>query len=206
MLAKLPGEIRVKGSDDVTEKYLLLSDSHDGTSALRVFSTPIRVVCANTLSMAHREGRGQGVSVVHKGDLAAKVAHAQRVLGLARHFFDDAAAKIEHLASVYPTARQVEDYVASLYPDSLEGTDSRARNIRAEPTRLFEEGLGQDIPETRHTAWAAYNAVAEYVGHHRMHRGGKARSKSETQLGSAWFGNDALLKAYAWSQAVAVAL
>lgn len=83
LLAKLPGYIRVRGSDDVTEKFLLLSNSHNGTSALRVYFTPIRVVCANTLAMAERKSRGHGMSVLHKGDLGAKVHEAQTVLGLA---------------------------------------------------------------------------------------------------------------------------
>jgi len=57
------------------------------------------VVCANTLAIAARNGRGQGVSIVHKGDLTAKIRQAQEVLGLAKGFYDDAEAKINQLAN-----------------------------------------------------------------------------------------------------------
>ena len=94
MLAKLPGEIRVKNSDDVTQEFLLLSNSHDGSSSLRVFFTPIRVVCANTLGIAERRSQGQGVSIIHKGDLATKVGEAQEILGFANRFYDDLGERL----------------------------------------------------------------------------------------------------------------
>lgn len=108
MLAKLPGEIRIKESEDVTKQYLLLSNSHDGRSALRVYFTPIRVVCANTLGVAERRSRGQGVSIMHKGDLPSKVAEAQNVLGFAKRFYYSLDEKINRLAShLFGTLRAI---------------------------------------------------------------------------------------------------
>lgn len=206
MLAKLPDEIRIKDSEDVTEQYLLLSNSHDGSSSLRVFFTPIRVVCANTLGMAERRGKGQGVSVMHKGDLAAKVGEAQEILGLAKRFYDDLEGRINQLAGIYPNRQQLNQYFESLYPDSDQGKTRRAENVRAELFRLFENGMGQDIPETKLTAWAAFNAVTEYVDHHRSTRGKSDNERASRRLNSAWFGSGARLKAEAWKRALEMAV
>jgi len=205
MLAQVPGEIRIKDSDDVTEQFLLLSNSHDGTSALRVFFTPIRVVCSNTLGMAERGGRNQGVSVMHKGDLASKVGKAQEILGFAKRFYDDLAGNIHKLASHYPSQTQLESYFESLYPDSELGRARRAANVRKELFRLFEEGRGQDILETQMTTWSAFNAVTEYVDHHRSTRGTNSTEKASNRLKSAWFGSGAKLKGAAWTMALELA-
>ena len=192
MLAKLPDEIRVKNSDDITEKFLLLSNSHDGSSSLRVHFTPIRVVCANTLAIAARNGRGQGVSIIHKGDLTAKVQ--QEVLGLAKRFYDDTEEQINRLARHYPSIRQLEEYFRLVYPDSPDGESSRTKNVRQEMFRLFEEGIGHDMPEIRHTTWTALNAVTEYVDHYRSTRGKNSIDRASNRLESAWFGSGAQLK------------
>ncbi len=54
-----------------------------------------------TLAIAARNGRGQGISIIHKGDLATKVKQAQEVLGLARQFYDEAEEQIQRLANHY---------------------------------------------------------------------------------------------------------
>lgn len=205
MLAKLPGDIRIRGSEDVTEKYLLLSNSHDGTSALRVFFTPIRVVCANTLAMAERRSRQGGVSIAHKGDLGAKVKEAQEVLGFANRFYEHLEMQMDQLVAYRPTPAQLQDYFEVLYPDRQETPSSRTRNVRSTLMELFESGRGQGIAATRRSAWSAFNAVAEYVDHHRSTRGGTPEVKAGRRLQSAWFGTGAQLKSDAWKLALAMA-
>ena len=205
MLAKLPGYIRVKNSEDITEKFLLLSNAHDGTAALRVFFTPVRVVCANTLAVANRPGDGKGISILHKGDLTAKVREAQTALGLAARFYDDVQIKADHLAGYYPTKREIAKYFRELIPNPTDASRTRARNIRHRLWELFEQGMGQDISEIRHSAWAAVHAVTEFVDHHRPTRARNERDRVSRRLQSQWFGSGARLKSRAWDLALSMA-
>ncbi|MBA4190801.1 MAG: alpha/beta hydrolase, partial [Planctomycetaceae bacterium] len=51
ILARLPKTLRAAGEDEI-RPYVLLTNSHDGSKALRMIPTTIRVVCANTLNLA----------------------------------------------------------------------------------------------------------------------------------------------------------
>ena len=55
--AKLPDYIRVGNGDDVTEKYIFLTTSHDGSGSITAAFTPIRIVCQNTLNASLRRDR-----------------------------------------------------------------------------------------------------------------------------------------------------
>lgn len=207
MLAKLPGQIQVKNSADIVDKFLLLSNAHDGSAALRVYFTPIRVVCQNTLSLAESRSQGQGVSILHKGDLQAKIREAQEVLGFATRFYDDAEERINRLASHYPTQAQLSTYFKELYPDPEEGKDNtRAVNVRQELHRLFAEGIGHDEPSIKHSSWVAFNAVTEFVDHVRASRGANYADRASRRLDSIWFGSGARLKQKAWNLALDMTL
>jgi phage/plasmid-like protein (TIGR03299 family) len=205
LLAKLPGQIRVRFSDDISEKYLLLSNSHDGSSCLRVFFTSVRVVCANTLAMADRDGSGEGIAIRHQGNLPSKVRQAQEVLGIAHRFFDDLEGQFDLMARHYPNYSQVSAYYKALVPDPEDGSPSRAQNTRDDLFRLFETGKGQDIPQIRGTTWAAFNAVTEYVDHLRPTRAKTPFDRAANRLESSWFGSGARLKEQAFQLAVEMA-
>jgi len=205
LLAKLPGIIRVRFSEDISEKYLLLTNSHDGSAALRVFFTSIRCVCSNTLAMADREGRGEGISIRHQGDLTSKIRQARDVLGIAARYFDDLEGQFDLLARHYPSYAQVSGYFKALYPDPEEGNPARSENVRNDLFRLFEHGKGQDIPEIRSTSWAMLNAVTEYVDHLRPTRAKTEFDRAANRLDSSWFGSGARLKEKAFQLAVETA-
>lgn len=206
MLAKLPGHIQVRNSADIVDKFLLLSNAHDASAALRVYFTPIRVVCQNTLALAERRSQGEGVSIFHKGDLQAKIKEAQQILGFATRFYDDAEEQINRLASHYPTQDQLAAYFNEVYPDPEEGKDNtRATNIRQELHRLFEGGVGHDTPEIKRSSWMAFNAVTEFVDHVRQSRGTNAAERDSRRLDSIWFGSGARLKQKAWDLALQMA-
>jgi phage/plasmid-like protein (TIGR03299 family) len=207
MLAKLPGHIQVKNSADIVDKFLLLSNAHDGSAALRVYFTPIRVVCQNTLALAESRSQGQGVSIMHKGNLEAKIREAQQVLGFANRFYDDALERINRLANHYPTQAQLSAYFKELYPDPEEGKENtRAANVRQELHRLFEEGIGHDEPTIKHSSWLAFNAVTEFVDHVRPTRGTNEVDRDSRRLDSIWFGSGARLKQKAWNLALDMTL
>lgn len=49
--AKLPDYIRVGNGDDVTEKYVFLTTSHDGSGSITAAFTPVRIVCKIRLTL-----------------------------------------------------------------------------------------------------------------------------------------------------------
>jgi phage/plasmid-like protein (TIGR03299 family) len=151
---------------DRVDDFILLHNSHDGSSSLRVLWTSVRVVCANTARMALSEGAGEGVKIRHTKNMTKRVDESRKVLGIAK-----TAAQVQYEANLALAKKNIstqawKDFLADLIPDRDEGRNTRRENVRDDLTRLFESGIGTDIPGVRGTAWGALNAVTEYTSHH----------------------------------------
>ena len=187
MLAKLPGEIRVVG-DDVAEKYILLSNSHDGTSAVRIGLTPIRVVCMNTLSLALR-GMG-GLTIRHEADVVQQVQNAYKVLGIVTNAFDVAGEAMRAMARTPMTELKLEAYFDRVMPMPTPDDPERDRieQRRSRLIELFDKGIGADLPGVHGTLWCAYNAVTQWVDRESW------STRNKEPLNSIWFGEGERMK------------
>lgn len=198
LLAKLPGTIQVI-NDDITEKYLLLANSHDGTLKVTVMLTPIRVVCQNTLNMS-LGSKANRASLKHTESIGLKIEEVRKTLGLVNSRFELFADMARRLAVTQITSEAFEDYAKkSLNVSDTDNNDlpTRTKNTLEKVSELFETGKGTDIKGVKGTAWAAYNAITEYVDYHRPTKG-DIGNRTKSLL----FGSGAMIKDRAWNEAV----
>lgn len=198
VLAKVPGEMHIVG-DDCCERYLLLSNSHDGKGSVAIKFTPIRVVCQNTLILALANGQ-KAYSVRHSKCMDERLAEVQEILTVVWNTFAAAVALFKVLAAVPVRSDGLERYLARVYPQKPEDQKKRIRPAKWDDiTELFERG---DAPTLKpnHTLWGAYNAVTRYEDYRQTNEAGPDR-----RLNRVWFGAGADLKLKALQHAEALA-
>ena len=168
---------------DEVQKFILLSNSHDGTTSIRVGYTPIRVVCVNTLAAAHQKGVSQMLRIRHTASSKVNLDNVRDIMDNINMQFEATAEQFRFLASKNFNQHDVRKYVKVLlgcdktHDDDLK---TRTRNtIRKVMTTI--EGPKQDMPGVRGTWWAAYNGFNEYLNYE------KGRSNNN-RMEILWFG------------------
>jgi phage/plasmid-like protein (TIGR03299 family) len=192
ILAKLPSYIRV-GRNDIIDKYLLLTNSHDGSSLVRAKLTPIRVVCSNTLSVA-LSGSEHEVRIRHTANAVHRLEEAHKLLGLTNSLYNELDTIFNRMALRKVTNKQLLSYVRSLIPSNPEAQhQTRNENIREAILELHESGKGAEM--SKGTLWGGFNAVTEFADHVQHSR------DTNKQLKSVWFGGGERLKLRAFALA-----
>lgn len=161
---KLPDTMNIGGKDPV-DTYLTIVNTHDGTKALRVIVTNVRVVCWNTLNAALRNNDGI-FSLRHTAGNGGAAARARETLALGFKYVQDFEAEAEKMIQQEMNNREFDRLVASLWPikdDDSELVSSRLYEHREKTRQLFESS--PTSTEIKGTNWAAYQAVTEYLDH-----------------------------------------
>jgi phage/plasmid-like protein (TIGR03299 family) len=199
VLAKLNRDPLVVAPGDEVEKYLLLSHGHDGSLAVRVGFTPVRVVCQNTLAMAHGADASQLIRVKHTREVHENLADVRQVMDLADQQFEATAQQYRLLARKSVNQADLHRYVRrALKLEDGQEPGARTRAVLEAVTALCESGRGNALPSVRGTWWAAYNGVSEWLAYQR------GRSP-DNRLNGLWFGDGVGLNRHALQTALAMA-
>jgi phage/plasmid-like protein (TIGR03299 family) len=195
ILAKLPGYVKT-AKDDVSEKFLLLVNTHDGSRAMYMMFTPIRVVCQNTLNAA-AGGSEIKAWVRHTKNVGTKMDEVRSKIGVINAKFSLFEELSRKMAVTAITAQAWKDYLQhlELAPTGKEDDTARRRATSDTLNELFEKGPGAELKSAKGTVWGAFNAVAAYTDHVRG-------SDPEKKAISLLFGSGAWLKQAGWERAL----
>jgi len=196
--AKLPGYIKV-GSDDLLEKYLFLTTSHDGFGSITAAFTPTRIVCQNTLNAAMKN-HSNAVKIRHTANAKERLEQAHKVIGISYQL----SAQLEQVFNRWARVRITDIEVRKLIQLAMIPNKEVLQNIQAGKDdelstcfknmcdNAFEYAVSnpsQQLETTKGTVFGAYNAVTGYFQNVRNYK------DDESKLKSILFGGTAQLRA-----------
>ena len=192
LLAHMPHEYIISG--ERISPYLLFSNTHDGSGAIKVALTPIRVVCQNTLNLA-LAGAKRSWSMIHTGDIKEKMQEAKDTLFLAEKYMDELGKEFEALRMRKLTDKQVMEYIEILLPIEDGSTPQQEKNMK----RLREDMKIRyfDAPDLQGVGKNAYrfvNAVSDFATHAEPLR--RTANYKENLFSRTVDGNPMIDKAY----------
>ena len=176
-------------AEENIDPFLVFTNSHDGTGAIRVAITPVRVVCQNTLNLAlHQASRHW--SCVHKGDIQSKLEEARFTLSSAEKYMEALEEEFGELTLKKVTEAQVRNMTEKLLEIEFNNLFNKALktgNVIDFKERLrqqkYEDKLNTkrndsltiyhdkpDLVGTEHSAFRFINAVSDYATHTNDHK------------------------------------
>lgn len=198
VLAKLSRDPLVIAPGDEVEKFILLSHGHDGSLAVRVGFTPIRVVCANTLALSHRADASKLIRVKHSASLHENLANIREVMNVANNEFEATAEQYRLLVRKSINKNDLRKYVRLVLKVDGKKLSTRMKNTIEDIICLCESGRGNDLASVRGTLWTAYNGVNDWLTH-------KRGNSQANRLNSLWFGDSANINRHALETALSMA-
>lgn len=163
------------GVSDKVNNYLLVSTGHDGSLAVQVSVTPVRVVCANTLGFALR-GVKQSFRLRHTQSLSGRVQQARESLELAGKYIDEFDKAMTVLIESEMNRDQFDKMITLAYPKpdaDVRGSMAKWATKRDSLFDLLDSPTNRDIANTY---WGGLNAMNERLMWGRPTRAGKVES------------------------------
>lgn len=182
-LLKIDKDVRIGGREDERiETYLLISNSHDGKSAVKAATVTVRVVCSNTLAFALNTAR-RVYSFSHVTGVEERVQQARGALDLTFRYADALAEVGESLINQHFPSFKVDQFLADVFPVSdvdSERAEAHAQNKRDAVKRIYTSA--DNIANIRGTKWGLLQAVTEWDTHHAAVRSSRNNTREQARF------------------------
>ena len=155
---------------DEYNNFLCFMNSFDGSTAVKVCVTPIRVVCQNTLNLALARAK-RTFSMKHIGDMSKKFKEAEQVLNLSSEYLVNVEKTYEELARKRISTIQFDSFLKQLFPIAED-----EKNTRKETTAVMNRNAVRkcyevdDLDNFKGTAFGVVNAVSDMISHSKPMR------------------------------------
>jgi phage/plasmid-like protein (TIGR03299 family) len=162
------GKFDLLASGDVSEKYVTVMNSFDGSISLMFLIAMIRIVCQNTFQMAANTKTDAKMKYKNTASKDAKVAADLRLFQTLKDTGKSIEEKMEVLAQRKVTSEMIGKTISEIFKveSNKELSSEKARQILT-VKELFESNDGNAFPQFRGTAYNLFNAITEYADHHR---------------------------------------
>ena len=184
ILAKVKNTEGKISINDWVHPYLLLHNSHDGSTAVWLQFTPVRVVCMNTLAAASVKrfadlSLRKAICIPHNATLKEQLVKVQNLVDLTKREFQICVEEYQAMASQEINQKLLTTYMNRVMGPYMTGFSS----VQLQLLQNFEQGTGN----RGRTLWDAYNAITEWLDHQQG-------SSAEERLLHSWFGNGMKLR------------
>ena len=192
--AKLPGYIKV-GNDDMIEKYLFLTTSHDGFGSIMAAFTPVRIVCNNTLNAALRNCTNS-IKIRHTANVKERLEQAHKVMGISNQLSIQLEGIFNRWAKVRITDKEVlklvqlamvpnKEVLQNIQKGELNELSTCFKNMCDDVYEYQMSSPSQFLETTNGTVFGAYNAITGYFQNVRNYKNDEAKMKSLLYGGTA---------------------
>lgn len=202
--ARLP-ELDLRLGSDVTRSYFMLSNGNDGQRPLVAGFTTIRIICANTLSLACRQVKGnrtrtdlmRGYAIRHTAGITTAISDMLTAYKTAIDGHRQTRDLYQHLASTPLTKALEKEFFERVFAAEAPDESERAASLRKAREERLQAILASptsSVPGTVGSAFVLLQSATEYIDWFRPTRSSDGESVEAARMFSAQFGSGQAIK------------
>lgn len=163
LMARMPENKIILG--DPVEQYLVFTNAHDGSGAVRIMIAPKRIVCSNALNFFCKEATRKW-SCRHMGDIEGKMVEAKETLIRTEAYMHALDGECERLQGIIVNDYEVGEVIRDIFPYSEKMSDRQKARIDEQRLQLSDVYYHKDdLTHLGNTAYRLVSAVSDYATH-----------------------------------------